>query len=102
MVIDLRKFNDWVGKKRGRPYEPKMLKQAIAQLDERSDGAIVILNSYNWAIHRIIISPVEFWQRENSFSTDNIPNPSELESPSYNGCPEASIEQQQQSIDRVA
>lgn len=51
-------FNKWVGKKRGKPYDPKTLKTAIKQLD---DCAVInILRTFSWKVYRIFLRPVEW------------------------------------------
>jgi hypothetical protein len=51
-------FNQWVGKKRGKPYDPKTLKTAIKQL---SDCAVInILREFSWKVYRIFLRPLEW------------------------------------------
>jgi hypothetical protein len=51
-------FNKWVGKKRGKPYDPKTLKTAIKQL---SDCAVInVLREFSWKVYRIFLRPLEW------------------------------------------
>jgi hypothetical protein len=51
-------FNKWVGKKRGKPYDPKTLKTAIKQL---SDCAVInIPRKFSWKVYRIFLRPLEW------------------------------------------
>jgi hypothetical protein len=58
--IDLRVFNKFIERDRGRGYDPKTLKEALQQNDELTGGLILITKSYTWAIHKVIVRPVEF------------------------------------------
>lgn len=59
-IIDLRDFNSWIAKIRPQgEYDRKTIKEAIAQLNESTHGWIVILRSYTWAIHQIVVFPVQ-------------------------------------------
>jgi hypothetical protein len=53
-----KEFNNWVGKKRGKPYDPKTLKSAIKQLD---DCAVInILRKFSWKVYRICLRPLDW------------------------------------------
>jgi hypothetical protein len=58
--IDLRVFNKFIERDRGHGYDPKTLKEALQQNDELTGGLILITKSYTWAIHKVIVRPVEF------------------------------------------
>ena len=58
--IDLRKFNQWIAKQRDSEYDRKTIKEAIAQLDEFTQGMIVFMKSYSPWIHKIIVRPLNF------------------------------------------
>ena len=59
--LDLRKFNRWVAKKRPLgEFHRKTLSRAIAQLDEKSQGAITILKRYSPWYYKITVRPLEF------------------------------------------
>ena len=51
-------FNKWVGKKRGKPFDPKTLKTAIKQL---ADCAVInILHRFSWKEYKIFLRPLEW------------------------------------------
>lgn len=59
-IIDLREFNTWIAKSRpSGKYDHKTIKEAIAQLNESTHGWIVIIRSYSWAVHQIVVFPVQ-------------------------------------------
>lgn len=99
--IDLIQINKWVAKKRGKPYDPKTLKETIVQLEERSEGLILVLKKYSWHCYKILVRPLSFLSEKKS---QNSGNP-----PSQNGCnPTHSEEsrqkgylQQQQNISKI-
>jgi len=51
-------FNEWVGKKRGKPYDPKTLKTAIKQLD--AWGVINIVRKFSWKVYRLYVRPLDW------------------------------------------
>ena len=57
--IDLKLFNAWVAKKRGRGYDRKTLSEAIAQLDEKTEGLIVVLKNYTPWIKKLLVRPLD-------------------------------------------
>ncbi len=57
--IDLRVFNAWIAKNRGRPYDPKTIREAIALLDEKSQGLILVTKSYTPWIKKVLVRPLE-------------------------------------------
>lgn len=71
--IDLRVFNQFIERDRGRPYDRKTLKEALQQLDEKTQGLILITKSYTWAIHKIIVRPLETVLQLNSQTGDKTP-----------------------------
>jgi hypothetical protein len=57
--IDLRVFNQEIARHRDRGgYDRKTLKEAIAQLDEKTQGHVLITKSYTWTIHKILVRPL--------------------------------------------
>ncbi len=56
--IDLRVFNKFIKRDRGRPYDRKTIKEALTQLDEKTQGLILITKSYTWAIKKVIVRPL--------------------------------------------
>lgn len=59
-LIDLRDFNREIGKDRLQgEYDRKTIKEAIAQLDELTYGWFTIVKSHTWALHTVLVRPVE-------------------------------------------
>lgn len=71
--IDLRVFNKYIEGDRGRGYDRKTLKEALQQNDELTGGLILITKSYTWAVHKIIVRPLEIILQKNSQSGDKSP-----------------------------
>ncbi|MEO0013992.1 MAG: hypothetical protein RLZZ535_2381 [Cyanobacteriota bacterium] len=72
-LIDLKEFNKYIGKNRATPYDPKTIKEAIAQLDELTYGWFKIVKSHNWHLHTILIRPVETAIKEKSRPLESVP-----------------------------
>lgn len=51
-------FNKWVGKKRGKAFDPKTLKTAIKQLDDC--GIVNIVRKFSWKVYRLYLRPLEW------------------------------------------
>ncbi len=99
--IDLKKFNNWVAKKRGRPYDPKTLKLAIAQLLEKTQGLIVSLRQVSWYYYRLVVKPVTFLAQEKSKKSESSLKDTDG-NPAWDGkSPDEKCQQQQQNIDRI-
>lgn len=64
--IDLRVFNAWVAKNRGTPFDRKTIREAIAQLDEQTQGLIVITKNYTPWVKKVIVRPLEMVLKTNS------------------------------------
>lgn len=71
--IDLRVFNLFIARDRGRPYDRKTIKEALAQLNEKSQGLVLITKSYTWAIHKITVRPLETVLKQKSQTGDLTP-----------------------------
>ncbi|NJK56487.1 MAG: hypothetical protein HC939_11055 [Pleurocapsa sp. SU_5_0] len=57
--IDLRLTNRWIGKVRGSgEYHRKTITNAIAALDEKTQGMITILKRYNPWVYKILVRPL--------------------------------------------
>ncbi len=99
--LDLKKFNNWVAKKRGRPFDPKTLKLAIAQLLEKTQGLIVSLRQVSWYYYRLLIKPITFLNEKKSQKSESIPK----DTPAQPAWPRSSSDekwqQQQQSIKNI-
>jgi hypothetical protein len=73
--IDLRVFNQEIACDRGRGYDRKTQKEALAQLDEKTQGLILITKSYTWAVHKILVRPLDFVLQEKSPDRGISPKP---------------------------
>gem|GEM_PF-3056470 len=99
--IDLRVINQWIEKFRGRGYDRKTLKFALAQLDEQTQGLILIEKSYTWAIHKIIVRPLAFvlsQNDQNSGKSPKLPTGEPMFSAEHK---KTAYKQQQQNISRL-
>jgi hypothetical protein len=72
-LIDLKEFNKYIGGSRANPYDPKTVKEAIAQLNESTYGWFTITKSHNWHLHTILIRPVEEAIAEKSRPSESVP-----------------------------
>jgi hypothetical protein len=99
--IDLRVFNKFIEGDRGSPYDRKTLKEALQQLDEKTQGLILITKSYTWAIHKIIVRPLEMVLQRNSQTGDNAPKLA-TGNPMFDADHKKRVrEQQQQNISKL-
>ena len=57
--IDLKVFNAWVAKKRGRGYDRKTLSEATRQLDEKTEGLILVTKDYTPWIKKLLVRPLD-------------------------------------------
>ena len=101
VLVDLKQINKSIARYRGRPYDPKTLKEAIAQLDELTFGWFVITKTYNWHLHEVMVYPVEMVLQKLSENRDKTPklnrgNPMYSEDHKKN-----QDEQQQQEISKL-
>ena len=72
-TIDFREINRYLGKHRVKgEYDRKTVKEAIAQL-ELTHGWFVVVKSYTWAVHKVIIRPLNFALENKSQSGDKAP-----------------------------
>ena len=99
--LDLRLFNRWVEKKRGRGYDRKTIREAIAQLDEQTQGMISILKSYTPWVHKIIVRPLAFLPQDEPKKRGQIPNPKYEKLMFDEERKQRSEQQQQQSISKI-
>lgn len=73
-LIDLREFNREIGRDRPKgEYDRKTIKEALAQLDESTYGWFTILKSHTWALHTVLVRPVEYAQNKKSQSLGKAP-----------------------------
>ena len=99
--IDLRVINQWVKKIRGKGYDRKTLKAALAQLDGCTDGLVLIGKTYTWAVHKVVVRPLSFILAQKSQDTGKTPKLS-TGNPMYSDeHKKRSTEQQQQNISKL-
>lgn len=99
--IDLLTINKWIAKKRGKGYDRKTLKLAIAQLEERTEGLIVVLKKYSWHCYKLLVRPLSFLSEKKSQkgeapTGENHGNPALSEEQQNR-----KVQQQQQNINRI-
>ena len=101
LEIDLKKFNTWVGKERGKPYHRRTLDLAIAQLNDQTEGMIVVLKRYTPWIFKILIRPLDFVLQNKHAKREKIDNRNDL-NPMYSEDHKKRLEQQQhQNISKI-
>lgn len=99
--IDLRIFNKWIGKKRGKPYDRKTLKGAIAQLLNRTEGLIVELKQVSWYYFKLIVKPLSYLQREEKPKTGKSSQSKSPQPTWHRSSKDKAWQQQQQSIIQI-
>lgn len=99
--IDLRIFNAWVAKNRGRGFDRKTIREAIALIDEKSQGLILITKSYTPWVKKVLVRPLGFVLADNSPLKDKLPKLT-TSKPMYSDDHKIKlIEQQQQDISKI-
>ena len=99
--IDLKEFNEWVAKKRGRGYDRKTLKEAITQLDEQTQGLILVTKDYTPWIKKLLVRPLNIVLAQNSDPLGKRPKP-KRGNPMYSeGFKNEAVKQQQQIISKL-
>lgn len=102
VLLDLREWNQEVARDRPKgKFATKTAKEAIAQLDELTYGWFTIVKSYTWAIHKVMVRPVDFAQSKKS---QLLGKPPKLKrgNPMYpDDHKKRSNEQQQQNISKL-
>ena len=99
--IDLRVFNSWIAKKRGTPYDPKTIREAINQIDECTNGLVLITKDYSPWIKKLIVRPLSLVTQKKPPKTGTVPKINDS-NPMYSAeHKKASREQQQQDISRL-
>ena len=101
LEIDLKKFNKWIAKDRGRGYDPKTLKEALHQLLEQTNGLFVELKKVTWYYYKIIVRPLSFVAEKKSPESGKSPDITDPKPPFPGESPDQRLQQQQQNIDRV-
>ena len=99
--VDLRLFNTWIAKKRGTPYDRKTIREAIAQLDESTQGLVLIAKEYTPWVKTLVVRPLSFVLTQKAQNQGNTPK-IEQGNPMYdNEHKERAIKQQQQNISKL-
>ncbi|NJL51181.1 MAG: hypothetical protein HC930_01300 [Hydrococcus sp. SU_1_0] len=99
--IDLRIFNAWIAKNRGRPFDRKTIREAIATIDQNSQGLILITKSYSPWVKKVLVRPLAFVLQINSplkEETPKLPTGNPMFSDAYK---KQELEQQQQDISKL-
>lgn len=99
--IDLRIFNAWVAKNRGRGFDRKTIREAIALIDEKSQGLILITKSYTPWVKKVLVRPLGFVLADNSPLKDKLPKLTTSKPMYSNDHKIKLIEQQQQDISKI-
>jgi hypothetical protein len=97
----LKDFNSWIGKKRGRGYDRKTLKTAIAQLYEQTEGLIIQQKEITWYYRKIIVKPIAFLAQEKTPKKEQSPKTESLEPLSTGKDNSKQFQQQQQNISKI-
>ena len=99
--IDLKKFNNWVAKKRGKPYDRATLALAISQLDNQTEGMIIVLKRYTPWIFKLLVRPLSFVEKNKSKKPEKIHN-TNAQKPFYTDDQKKKhLEQHQQNISKI-
>jgi hypothetical protein len=98
--IDLRIFNSWIAKNRNKAYDPKTIREAIAQLDDKTQGLILISKSYSPWVKKILIRPLEMLEKKFP-KKDLSPKLQTVESMFGDDRKKRVSEQQQQDISKI-
>ena len=56
--VDLNRFNKYIKSKRGKGYDRKTLRLAIAQLGALTEGLICVVKDYGKKVYRILVRPL--------------------------------------------
>lgn len=97
---DFRVFNSWIAKNRNKAYDPKTICEAIAQLDDQTQGLILVTKSYSRWVKKILIRPLEMLE-EKSPKKDLSPKLQTIE-PMFDADHKKRVsEQQQQDISKI-
>ncbi len=102
IILDLREWNREIGKTRPKgEYDRKTIKEALAQLDEKTFGWFTIIKSYTWAVHKILVRPVDFALANKSQTLGVAPKP-KVGNPMFSEeHKERLFKQQQQDISKI-
>ena len=107
--IDLKDFNKWIAKKRGKPYDRKNLKSAhreadlceIAQFLDKTEGLIVLLTRVTWYYFKLHVKPLSYLCQEKKPRTGKS-SQAETSQPSWHhSSVDKTYKQQQQNIIQI-
>ena len=101
LEIDLKQFNTWIAKHRGRGYDPKTLKEALNQLLEQTERLFIELKKVTWYYYKIIVRPLSFVAEKKSPESGKFPDVTDSKPPFSNESPDQRLQQQQQNITQV-
>ena len=99
--IDLRLFNAWVEKIRGRCFDRKTIREAIQQLDELTKGLVVVTKDYSPWVKKLLVRPLKMVLEQNSQSEGNIPKLTTGNSMYSEAHKHEAVKQQQQIITKL-
>lgn len=99
--IDLRDFNKWIGKKRGKPYDRKTLKYALAQLLDKTEGLVVSLTRVAWYYFKLHVKPLSYLDRDNIPKTGKSPQTESSKTLWHHSSADKTYKQQQQNIIQI-
>lgn len=61
VLLDLREWNKEIARDRPKgEYDRKTAKEALAQLNDDTYGWFAITKTYTWAIHKVLVRPVDY------------------------------------------
>ena len=101
LEIDLKQFNTWIAKHRGKGYDPKTLKEAFNQLLEQTDGLFIELKKVTWFYFKIIVRPLSFVAEKNCGESGKHPKTKDPKARFSGESPDLKLQQQQQNITQV-
>lgn len=99
--IDLKQFNKWIERKRGRGYDPKTLKDALDMICDRSDGMVVVFKRYTWYCQKLIVKPLAFFERNNSHEIGETTENESLNGAWRRSSNDEMLQQQQQNLNTI-
>ena len=99
--IDLIVFNSWIAKKRGTPYDPKTIREAINQRYECTNGLVLISKDYTPWVKKLIVRPLSLVTQKKPQKTGTIPQENGSNPMYSEEHKKRAREQQQQNISKL-
>ena len=99
--INLKDFNKWVAKKRGKEYDRKTLKYAIAKIFDNTRGWICEFKKISWFYFKVVVKPISFLNEKKSPEVGESPNPQNVDWSSQAEHKKQAVLQQQQNISNL-